>query len=165
MLVSILGPEAHWQSLAPPVVAIPVAPFVSHKKDNLQGVGQELVHLRDLGRDREVDGSVSDLNNQAANDVGVDLVVSAYDRFPAGLVLSPYLVGDLELLALADVGGLGHSGLKSVQGPVVQGLYAQHCVSIMSTSHTFYSSACVAPSLVVPRSTCTLQPSLPLLTR
>lgn len=77
MLVSILGPEAHWQCRAPPVAAFPS--FVSHKRSNLQGVGQELVHLGDLGGDREVDGPVSDLNDQAANDIGVDLVVSVYE--------------------------------------------------------------------------------------
>lgn len=55
------------------------APFVSHKRSNLQGVGQELVHLGDLGRNGEVDGPVPDLNNQAADDVSVDLVTSAYD--------------------------------------------------------------------------------------
>ena len=60
------------------------APFVSHKRSNLQGVGQELVHLGDLGRDREVDGPVSNLNNQAANDVSVDLVVSACRKFSRG---------------------------------------------------------------------------------
>jgi hypothetical protein len=47
-----------------------------------------------------------------------------------------YLVGDLELLALADVGGLGDGGLKSVEGPVVQRLFAQHFVSKSSTSLT-----------------------------
>lgn len=60
----------------------PCLSFVSHKRSNLQGVGQELVHLGDLGRDREVDGPVSDLNNQAADDVRVDLFMSAYSSIP-----------------------------------------------------------------------------------
>jgi hypothetical protein len=33
-----------------------------------------------------------------------------------------YLVGDLELLALADVGGLGNSSLQSVEGSLVESL-------------------------------------------
>jgi hypothetical protein len=40
---------------------------------NLQRVGEELVHLGDAGGDAEVDGSVTDLNDESANDVGVDL--------------------------------------------------------------------------------------------
>lgn len=115
-------------------------PFVSHKRSNLQGVGQELVHLGDLGRNGEVDGTVANLNNQATDDVRVDLVASAYCAVPLDFVLSPYLVGDLELLALADVGGLGDGGLKSAQGPVVQRLDAQHSVSEVFTSRTMSSA-------------------------
>lgn len=61
------------------------APFVSHKTSILQGVGQELVHLGDLGRNGEVDGTVANLNNQATDDVRVDLVGSAYCIVPWGL--------------------------------------------------------------------------------
>lgn len=43
------------------------------RKVVLQGVGQELVHLGDAGRDAEVDGSVTDLDDESANNVGVDL--------------------------------------------------------------------------------------------
>ena len=50
----------------------------------LQRVGEELVHLGDLGGDGEVDGAVADLDDETAEDLGVDGV------------------GDLELLALAD---------------------------------------------------------------
>lgn len=39
----------------------------------LQGVGQELVHLGETGRDAEVDGSVADLDDEPADDVRVDL--------------------------------------------------------------------------------------------
>jgi hypothetical protein len=39
----------------------------------LQGVGQELVHLGHLGGNAEVDRSVTNLDDQSANDVGVDL--------------------------------------------------------------------------------------------
>lgn len=70
----------------------------------LQGVGKELVHLGDAGRDGKVDGAVADLDDESANNVGVDGV------------------GDLELLALADVGRLGDGGLEAVEGLVVQGL-------------------------------------------
>lgn len=41
----------------------------------LQGVGQELVHLGDAGGDAEVNGSVANLDDESANDVGVDLDV------------------------------------------------------------------------------------------
>lgn len=70
----------------------------------LQGVREELVHLGDAGRDAEVDGTVTNLDDESTNDVGVDGV------------------GDLELLALADVGRLGDSSLESREGLVVEGL-------------------------------------------
>jgi hypothetical protein len=72
----------------------------------LQGVGEELVHLGDAGGDTEVDGAVTDLDDEAADNLGLDLV------------------GDLELLALADVGGLGDGALKAVESLVVEGLGA-----------------------------------------
>lgn len=82
-----------------PSSPFPCLSFVSHKRSNLQGVGQELVHLRDLGRDREVDGPVSDLDNQAADDVRVDLFASAYGRFPGvRLVLFPTSLVTLSFL-------------------------------------------------------------------
>lgn len=40
---------------------------------HLQSIGQKLVHLGDLGGDAEVDGAVTDLDDEAANQVGVDL--------------------------------------------------------------------------------------------
>lgn len=70
----------------------------------LQGVREELVHLGDASRDAEVDSTVTDLDDESTNDVGVDGV------------------GDLELLALADVGGLGDSSLESRKSLVVKGL-------------------------------------------
>ena len=39
----------------------------------LQSVREELVHLGDAGRDAQVDGSVADLDNESANNLGVDL--------------------------------------------------------------------------------------------
>ena len=72
-------------------------------KISLQAVGQELVELGDLGGDGEVDGAVTDLDDQAAEDLGV------------------HLVPDLELLALAVL-GLGDGGLEAVEGLVVEGL-------------------------------------------
>jgi hypothetical protein len=61
----------------------------------LQAVRKQLVHLGDAGGDAEVDGTVADLNDESTDDVGVDLV------------------GDLELLAGADVGRLGDCRLES----------------------------------------------------
>lgn len=43
---------------------------------NLQSIGKGLVELGDLGRDAEVDGAVTDLQDEAADDVGVDLLHS-----------------------------------------------------------------------------------------
>lgn len=42
----------------------------------LQGIGEEFVHLRDAGRDAEVDCAVADLDDEAAEDLGVDLDVA-----------------------------------------------------------------------------------------
>jgi hypothetical protein len=39
----------------------------------LQRVREELVHLGDAGRDAEVDGSVANLNDESANNLGVNL--------------------------------------------------------------------------------------------
>lgn len=61
-----------------------------------------------------------------------------------------YLVCDLELLALADVGGLGHSGLKSVQGLVVQRLCAQDTVSIVFTLREIVQSVVPPPPSLNP---------------
>lgn len=72
------------------------------RRNNLQGVSEELVHLGNLGRNRKVDGSVANLNNESSNDIRVDLV------------------GDLELLALTNVLGLGDGRFEAVQGLVVQ---------------------------------------------
>jgi hypothetical protein len=47
------------------------------KRGNLQSVGEELVHLGHLGRDAEVDCPVADLDDEPANDIGVDLRISA----------------------------------------------------------------------------------------
>ena len=40
---------------------------------NLQSVSEELVHLGDLRGDAEVDCPVTALDDQAANDIGVNL--------------------------------------------------------------------------------------------
>lgn len=71
----------------------------------LQSISQDLVHLGDAGGDGEIDGAVADLNDEASLDIRVDLV------------------GDLELLALADVLGLGDSGLEAGKGLVVKWLH------------------------------------------
>ena len=43
------------------------------KEGNLQGVVEQLVHLGNPGRDAEVDCPVADLDDEATNDIGVDL--------------------------------------------------------------------------------------------
>ena len=47
--------------------------MLQNEKVNLQGVGEQLVHLGKLGGDAEVDCPVANLDDEAANDVGVDL--------------------------------------------------------------------------------------------
>jgi hypothetical protein len=70
----------------------------------LQSIVKELVHLGDARGDAQVNGAVANLDDQAANDVRVDLV------------------GDLELLALTDILGLGDGSFKASQGLGVEGL-------------------------------------------
>lgn len=43
------------------------------KEDSLHSVGKSFVETVDLGRDAEVDGAITDFDNEAAEDVGVDL--------------------------------------------------------------------------------------------
>ena len=43
---------------------------------NLQSISESLVELGDLGGDAQVDGAVTDLDNEPADDVGVDLFVN-----------------------------------------------------------------------------------------
>lgn len=114
----------------------------------LQVVREELVHLGDLGGDAEIDGAVADLDDETADNLGVDLgpvldsgvllwgVMACARGDGAGADGHPtawrdirlcdvtYLVGDLELLALADVGGLGDGGLEAVEGLAVELLLA-----------------------------------------
>lgn len=68
---------------------------------NLQGIGEGLVELGDLGRHAQVDGAVTDLNDQTADQLGVDLG------------------DDLELLALAVL-GLGDGLFEAGDGLVVE---------------------------------------------
>lgn len=96
-------------------------------RHNLQRVGEELVHLGDLGRHAEVDGAVANLHDEAANNVRVDLErcenLSCQEQSHCprwAEETMTYLVGDLELLALADVGGLGDGRLEPVKGLVVE---------------------------------------------
>ena len=85
----------------------------------LQRVGQELVHLGDLRRDAEVDCPVANLNDQASNDILVDLL------------------GDLKLLALAEL-GLSNSSLKSLDCLLVE----------LLSSSQFSRSVCALPSKI-----------------
>jgi hypothetical protein len=78
----------------------------------LQAVLEQLVHLGHLGGDGEVDGAVADLDDETAADIRVDLG------------------HDLELLALADVLGLGDGGFEAVEGLVVEGLDMNESVFI-----------------------------------
>lgn len=41
---------------------------------NLQSISQGLVQTVDLGRDAEIDGSVTDFDDEATKNIGVDLV-------------------------------------------------------------------------------------------
>lgn len=71
-------------------------------ESNLQSVSEKLVELGDLGGDGEVDRPVANLDDESTQNVGVDLV------------------GDLELLAGADVLRLGDGSLKTVEGLAVE---------------------------------------------
>lgn len=84
--------------------------FIATKgRVNLQGVGEELVHLGKLGGDAEVDRPVADLDNKTTDDIGVDLRCHALAPFSlrflggGGGEEQAYVVLDLELLAGADV--------------------------------------------------------------
>ena len=81
----------------------PGRPALSHLTD-LQIIGKDLVHLGDAGGHGEINCAVADLDDEAALDVGVNLVVH------------------LELLALADVLRLGDCGLEAAEGLVVEWL-------------------------------------------
>lgn len=89
---------------------------------DLQRVIEELVHLGDAARDAEVDGPVADLDDKATDDVGVDLGGCQLSSTPRmrWILGKTYLVGDLELLALADVLRLGDGGLQPGKSLVVQ---------------------------------------------
>lgn len=97
---------------------------------HLQRVSKELVHLGDAARDAEVDGAVADLDDEAADDVGVDLDSTlAPSSAQLATERGAYLVGDLELLASADVLRLGNGSLQPVESLVVQ--------LLQSHQHTF----------------------------
>ena len=103
--------EYHYDRLI--LFNIPGSFFVWRGKvKSLQAVVEELVHLGDAGGDGEVDGAVADFDDESTDDVGVNLV------------------GDLELLAGADVGGLGDGGLEAGEGPAVEVLLS------LKVSHT-----------------------------
>ena len=44
---------------------------------HLQSISQSLVHLGDLGRHAKVDGAVANLDDEAANQVGVNLSIQS----------------------------------------------------------------------------------------
>jgi hypothetical protein len=47
---------------------------VLHGSRYLQSILEQLVHPRHLGADTEIDGAVTDLDDEAAVDLGVDLL-------------------------------------------------------------------------------------------
>jgi hypothetical protein len=49
-------------------------------KSNLHSVGKSFVETVDLGRDAEVDGAIADFDDEAAEDVGVDLYQALVDK-------------------------------------------------------------------------------------
>lgn len=75
----------------------------------LQSILEQLVHLGHLGRDRQVDGAVANLDNESAADLGVDLG------------------HNLELLAVRDVVGLVDGLFEAAEGSVVEGLWRVSC--------------------------------------
>jgi hypothetical protein len=99
----------------------------------LQSVREELVHLGDTGSNAQVDGSVTNVDDESTNDLGVNLGEGVLGVLSLGCWGETYLVGDLELLALADVGGLGDSSLQSVEGSLVESL--DNYVSPLSLLH------------------------------
>ena len=70
----------------------------------LQSILEQLVHLGHPGRYRQIDGAVSNLDDQSTTDLGVDLG------------------DDLELLAVGDVLRLVDGGLEAAEGTVVERL-------------------------------------------
>ena len=93
---------------------------------SLQGIGKEFVHLCDAGGDAEVNCAVADLDNEAAEDVGVDLFTSLASanflkrgnriggrRKGRAWRGAAYLVGDLKLLSLSDVLGFRNGGFET----------------------------------------------------
>ncbi len=105
--------------------------FHCYKKEkvNLQGVGEELVHLGELGRDAEVNCPVADLDDEPTNDIGVDLgrLLGLGVAVCKGWLTmkGTYGVLDLELLAGTNVARLGDGGLKAAKGLAVQRLFPQ----------------------------------------
>jgi hypothetical protein len=85
----------------------------------LQSVLEQLVHLRHLARDGQVNGAVANLDNEATLDLGVDLG------------------NNLELLALGNVAGLVDGGLEAGKGSAVEGL--------VQVSHVFSFSSFLCP--------------------
>lgn len=71
----------------------------------LQSVCEQLVHLCHLGRNREIDGTVANLDNQSTLDFWVDLG------------------DDLESLALGNVVGLVDGLLEAAECSAVEGLW------------------------------------------
>lgn len=89
---------------------------------HLQSIRQKLVHLGDLGRDAEIDGAVTDLDDEPANKVRVDLHLLVLTWKMVDGIDRTYLGDNLELLALAVL-GLGNGLLQAGDGLAVELLY------------------------------------------
>lgn len=70
----------------------------------LQSILEQLVHLGHFGGNRQVNRTVTDLDDESTTDLWVDLG------------------NDLELLALANVLGLANGGFETAKSAVVEGL-------------------------------------------
>lgn len=91
---------------------------------SLHSIRQSLVQLSDLGRNAEVDGTVTDLDNETTNEVRVDLYQSASETKLNKTEYDTHLGNDLELLTLAKL-GLGNSLFHTRDGLVIEFLPRQ----------------------------------------
>lgn len=84
---------------------------------HLQSIGKSLVQLGDLGGDAEVDGAVTDLDNESTDEVRVDLELVRMCSSHSIKVkyIATYSGDNLELLALAVL-GLGDGLLEAGDG-------------------------------------------------
>lgn len=93
-------PFHHFYSISPPrslsapclhAVLLAQRSSIATKEEvlNLQTVSEQLVHLGKLGRDAEVDCPVANLDDETADDIGVDLrcVIRMKSRVKGGVAV------------------------------------------------------------------------------